>query len=118
MFLYVYTGQITFAAIGSQGTSKEAQSGHSGGEPKQDREGFGVPPPGFIAVEPCPPKAIYCLANKVCLSPLTPSEKWRYQWPFSQVGLTRLRDIAFEDIRSKLDEDNIVEEFFSPFTAE
>jgi len=38
--------------------------------------------------------------------------------PFTQVGLTELCDNAFEDIQSKLDENNIVGELFSPFTAE
>jgi len=37
---------------------------------------------------------------------------------FTQVGLTELCDTAFEDIQSKLDENNIVGELFSPFTAE
>ena len=32
--------------------------------------------------------------------------------------MTGLCDIAFDDIRSKLDENNIIEELFSPFTAE
>ena len=37
---------------------------------------------------------------------------------FLQVGLTRLCDIAFKGIQSQLDENNILEELFSPFTAE
>ena len=72
IFLYVYTGQITFAAIGSQdGTPLEPQNSPSGGEPTlpQDRDGPGVPPPDIITGESCSPKSIYCLANKVCLSP-------------------------------------------------
>jgi hypothetical protein len=38
--------------------------------------------------------------------------------PFAQAGVTGLCDVAFEDIRSNLDESNIIEELFSPFTAE
>ena len=37
---------------------------------------------------------------------------------FAQVGLTGLCDIALKDIQSKLDASNIVQELFSPFTAE
>ena len=67
IFLYVYTGQITFAAIGSQDcTLLEPQRG----EPTlpQDHDGPGAPPPDIITGEPCSPKSIYRLANEVCLS--------------------------------------------------
>ena len=37
---------------------------------------------------------------------------------FAKVGLIGLCDIAFKDIQSKLDENNIAQELFSPFTAE
>ena len=116
----MYTGQIKFAATSSQAMaiSKEVQDGHSGDEPKplQDQENLGALSHGFIAVEQCFPKSIYCLANKVFLECLLGSGATNDH--FTQVGLTGLRDIAFEDIRSKLDGDNIVEEMFSPFTAE
>ncbi|KAF9793428.1 hypothetical protein BJ322DRAFT_1103822 [Thelephora terrestris] len=104
IFLYVYTGQITFAAISSRGVdlSKDDQNGHSEGEPKplQDPEGLNspLPPVAFTTFQPCSPKSVYFLANKV--------------------GLTGLCDIAFKSIRSNLDENNIIEELFSPFTAE
>jgi len=35
-----------------------------------------------------------------------------------QVGLTCLGNLAFDNIRSQMDEKNIVGELFSPFTAE
>ena len=67
MFLYVYTGQTAFSAIGSQDpTSEEPQNGPSEDETKrrQDPGGLGGPPP----VGPCSPKSIYHLAKKVRLS--------------------------------------------------
>ena len=35
-----------------------------------------------------------------------------------QIDLACLRDLAFDNIKSQLDEKNIVQELFSPFTAE
>lgn len=35
-----------------------------------------------------------------------------------QMGLTRLRDLAFDNIKSQLNEENIIKELFSSFTAE
>jgi len=72
----VYTGQITFATLSSQDVASsekgEAQDGCSQGERKspQDPEGLGAPPPAGVVVEPCSPKSVYCLANKVRLAPL------------------------------------------------
>ena len=71
----MYTGQITFAALGSQDVThfeRRAQDGCSKDEGKapQDSEGANVSPPCIVAVEPCSPKSVYRLANKVCLSPL------------------------------------------------
>jgi len=58
----MYTGKITFGSIGSQGVSpsetKGAQDSYSGW--------IGTPPPGAVIAEPCSPKSIYCLAEKVC----------------------------------------------------
>ena len=71
IFLYVYTGQITFAAISSQGvTPSDPQNGPSGGylTLPQDRDGPDAPPPDIITGEPCSPKSVYRLANEVCLS--------------------------------------------------
>jgi hypothetical protein len=70
----VYTGQIAFATLSSQDVTRserKAQDGYSQGgrEPPQDSEGLRVPPSGVIVVESCSPKSVYCLANKVCLSP-------------------------------------------------
>ena len=76
MFLYVYTGQITFANLNSQDVTpsemEEVQDGCSQSEGKslQDPEGLGASPSGAIAVDLCSPKPVYCLANKVRLVPL------------------------------------------------
>ena len=69
----MYTDQITFAALSSQAVapSEEVQDGCSQGEMKypQDSEGLGTPHPGAVVAEPCSPKSVYCLTNKVCLTP-------------------------------------------------
>ena len=116
----MYTGWITFAAIGSQNATskKEVQTGSSGDERKisLDQGGPGTPPPGAVTVEPCSPKSVYRLANEVCLVPLSGDVPANDS--FAKVGLIGLCDIAFKDIQSKLDENNIAQELFSPFTAE
>ena len=71
----MYTGQITFAALGSQDVApsgKETEDGRSQDEIKspQDSGGLSASPTGAVVVEPCSPKSAYCLANKVCLPPL------------------------------------------------
>ena len=68
----MYTGQITFANLGSQDVTpseNEVQDGCSQGErlSPQESEGLGVPPPGTVVVEPCSPKSVYRLADKVRL---------------------------------------------------
>ena len=113
----MYTGQITFACLASQDvTSKEARDGCSQGERMslQDPEGINASP-GAVAAEPCSPKSVYCLADKVRLTSLRSDVV--IDSSFAQVGLTGLCDLALEDIRSKLDKNNIVHELFSPFTA-
>ena len=76
IFLYAYTGQITFANISSQDVAtsekEEAQDDCSQGERKssQDPEGLSASPPDAIAVDLCSPKSVYCLANKVRLASL------------------------------------------------
>jgi hypothetical protein len=35
-----------------------------------------------------------------------------------QIDLTSLRDLAFDNIKSQMDENNILQELLSPFTAE
>ena len=116
----MYTGQIAFVALGSQNVTlsgEEVQDGCSQGErePRHDEEGLSVPPPGPVVVEPCSPKSAYCLANKVCLSPLRSDTV--ADSSFAYVGLTGLCDIALKDVQSKLDANNIVQELFSPFAA-
>ena len=81
----------------------------------QDSGGSSVPPPGAVVGDPCSPKSIYHLAEKVCPAPFLGYVVTNKS--FTQVGLTELCDTACEDIRLKLDE-NIVGELFSPFTAE
>ena len=70
IFLYVYTGQIKFAALDSQDVTlseTEVQDSCSQGErmPPEVLEGLSA-----VVVEPCSPKSVYGLANKVCLPPL------------------------------------------------
>ena len=70
IFLYVYTGQITFKALGSQDVTpseKEAQDDCSQGEIQTPHDSKG---PSAVAVEPCSPRSVYRLANKVHLAPL------------------------------------------------
>ena len=116
----MYTGQIAFANLGSQDVTsfeKEAQDGCSQSErtSPQGSEGLGAPCLGAIAVEPCSPKSAYHLANKVRLAPFRKDAVAHSS--FAQVSLTGLCDLALEDIRPKLDKNNIVYELFSPFTA-
>ena len=117
----MYTRQITFTTIASQRAGSEAKEikdddTQNERKPGNDPEGLMVPPPGTIWAEPCSPKSVYCLASKVCLAPL-PNGVVTNSF-FVQIGLTGLCDIAFEDVQSKLDKDNIVQELFSPFAAE
>jgi len=68
IFLYAYTGRITFGTIGSQGASpfeaEERQDGHSPDTTvdPQDSGRFRIPLSG---AGPCSPKSIYRLAEKV-----------------------------------------------------
>jgi len=102
IFFCVYTDQIRFASLVSQNMISSEARGEQGDYPQesrgppQDSAGFRVPL-GAITVEACSPKSIYRLAN--------------------EVGLTGLCDIALNDIQSKLDKNNIVQELFSPFAA-
>ena len=68
----MYTGWVKFAPIGSQGiTPKGIQNGHYTDDAKlpQGGERLGSLPPGAITVQPCSPKSIYHLANKVRRAP-------------------------------------------------
>jgi hypothetical protein len=70
----VYTGRVTWATIrswdGTLSETKESQDDHSQNErnPPQDLGGFVVPSPNDIFFEPCSPKSIYRLADKVRLA--------------------------------------------------
>lgn len=72
MFLFVYIGQITFAALGSQGVpsseTKETRSDYYPDERNSPQgSGRSGAPPGHCAVVvgSCSPKSVYCQANKV-----------------------------------------------------
>ena len=62
----------------------------------------------------CAPKLAYMLSDKVSWFslPFLP-----YTLPF-QVGLLALRDLAFWDIKSKMNKENIAKELFSKFSSE
>ena len=69
----MYTGQITFAALGSQDVApseKEVEDRGSQGkiEPRQESDGLSTPTPRAVAVGACSPRSVYCLANKVRLA--------------------------------------------------
>jgi len=61
IFLYVYTGRIMFAAVGWRDVPSKAKETQ---DDSPDR--LYVPPPGAVAGDPCSPKSIYRLAEKVC----------------------------------------------------
>ena len=70
----MYTSQITFAALSSQdvtSSEKEDQDDCSQDEREspQDSEGLSAPSLSAAVIEPCSPKSVYCLANKVRLAP-------------------------------------------------
>jgi len=115
----MYTGRIAFANLSSQDVTpeKEVQDDCSQGERKspQDSGGLSAASPRAFLIEPCSPKSVYCLAEKVCLAPFRKDRV--IDSSFAQVGLTGFCHVALEDIRSKLDKNNIMHELFSPFTA-
>jgi hypothetical protein len=111
----VYTGQIAFATLSSQDVTPSKEAPQVESNSPLYSEGLSSPPPGAAVVEPCSPKSAYCLANKVCLSPLLSDAVT--DGSFTQVDLAGLCDIASKDIQSKLDESNILQELFSPFAA-
>ena len=117
----MYTRRIYFGDISSQGGSPETTEAQDCRSPDKtaDPQGSGascVHSPGAAAAELCSPKSIYRLAEKVRPVPLQGYVVLNHS--LAQVGFTELCDIAFEDIRSKLDENNILQELFSPFSAE
>ena len=72
ILLWVYTGEIVFADIHIQGAhssgSKEIQGGCSpdnGRDPPQDLKAPKGPPLSAVVVEPCSPKSIYHLTDRV-----------------------------------------------------
>ena len=71
----MYTGQIPFENLSSQGATpsemEEGQDGSRGeGKSPQDPEGLSVSPPRAVVVEPCSLKSVYSLATKVRLASL------------------------------------------------
>ena len=70
----MYIGRVTFSNLGSQDVTpsgKKAQDGCSQGErtSSQDSGGPSTLPLSTVVIEPCSPRSVYCLANKVCLAP-------------------------------------------------
>ena len=61
---------------------------------------------------PCSPKSIYILANLVNL-PLFITQDVELTLKRWKLNIEPLRNIALEDIESKISENNVVEEFFS-----
>lgn len=116
----MYTDRIKFGDISSQGVSPKTTETQDRRSPDktagpQESEAFSVQPPGAVAYELCSPKSIYHLAEKVRL-PLLQGHVVVND-SLAQVGLTGLCNVVFKVIRSKLDENNILQELFSPFTA-
>ena len=62
----------------------------------------------------CSPKSMYRLADEVGLSIYTFGTPGNLN--LSQLGLTELKKLAMEDIKTKLSSDNILVELFSTFT--
>lgn len=102
--LYLYTGTIEFAPFGSNENRRSRSTEIV--TPSDDK----VPRPS--------PKSIYRLADKVCTSPLYPS-----QAPYAlspQYDVPALKILALDHIRSELTKTkcDIVEEAFSTFTSQ
>ena len=123
--MYMYTSQITFGTVGSQGTTvmavtKENETPDSPSltdpNPLQNLEAVSAPSSKTAITEACSPKSVYALASKV--RPPFLRCKWDSLPTSRQIDLKCLRDLAFDNIKSQLDEKNIIEELFSPFTAE
>jgi hypothetical protein len=67
IFLYVYTGQVKFATIGSQARAIPRRLRMDTpwmNQPPHDQEGLGAPPPSYIVAEPCSPKSAYCVCEQ------------------------------------------------------
>ena len=100
MFFFLYTGDIEFAPLKSQGSEAHVFQMNENARP-------GDPPL-------CSPKSICYLAGKVLdLS----SENNFLRNKVHQLGLERLEDIALEDAVTKTSAANIVRETFSKSTA-
>lgn len=68
IFFYVYTSQITFAPIKSQGTIEAASNEgppSSISDSPQNSEAASTPPSKTVTTGACSPKSVYALANKV-----------------------------------------------------
>ena len=115
----MYTRKIAFATLGSQCAAPSAggRLGCSQGEinPSQGPERLRASRSNAVVVEPCSPKSIDNLANEVCLTLLRSGAvtNSRFIW----VGLIKIYHAAFKKIQSNLNERNIVQELFSPFTV-
>ena len=120
IFFYVYTSQITFSAIRSLRTTTKSQGEEaphelSPIEESPEEEVASITPSRAAVDESCSPKSVYALTSKVCSACISAVELFLTPW---QIGFTCLRDLAFDNIESQLNEKNIVNELFSPFTVE
>lgn len=103
IFFYVYTSRIAFAPLSSRGIKRAAEEDGTSGSsapvpnPSQQSGVADSSSPKHVVME-ARSKSVYALASKI--------------------DLTCLRDLAFDDIKSQLDENNIVQELLSPFTAD
>ena len=118
----MYTSSIRFAPLSSRGLkkmiAKEEEATASSAPISNSPQNSGVANASFlkkVVVEECSPKSVYALANKV-QQHFLPLSKSQLTPP--QIDLACLRDLAFDDIKSQLDETNILQELLSPFTAE
>ena len=72
ILFYAYTSRIAFSTIGSPGTTARSQEETPGSfppfetnPPRNSRATTSPPLSEAAAIEPCSPKAVYALANKV-----------------------------------------------------
>jgi hypothetical protein len=102
LFFYMCTDIIRFAPLKSQGIDVRAR--HIQEQTMQDK-----PPP-------CSPKAIYSLATAVSFGAICIGFRGNPTLKI-QLRIPALRDLAFEDIRSKITKENVVTELFSGHTS-
>ena len=98
---YLYTGKVAFACLRSQGRAPTPST-------VVRKENLSPSPPL------CSPKSMYKLADEVSIPVITPHMARLKQF---QLGISDLKELARDDILSKLSNENIVIELFSTFTS-